>query len=1436
MKNKLIQNKPIKSSFFNWLWLIFIAVIINNIYLTNVYAKDASDSHLKQNLMHKVLVVRTNHTYKAKAESLKAESANYKIQVDSKPVTKLNDLEQAAKLFEQYDLVMFEAASKRETKKQFEKFAPVVKLSNKKFVALKWFDSKALTKGLQSSQAEKLFHYYDNGGSKNFSRMAEFLLHRVFNLNSNSIKDPIIYPEVGIYHPNSDNLIFANLKSYQAWNDSRFNSSKKHQKTIGIMMQRALVESSQTDVVDATIKAFEQKGAKVIPFFFEVSPNSSPYFHLVSKDDQSIVDVIVNFRTIHWANKRKAEFKKMGVPIIQALTYFDGDQQQWENDPQGISAGMTPFLLVLPETAGVIDPIIVAARNKVTERAEVIDYQLEHLVNKAFNQANLRHKPNNNKKITVFFWGDRDMGASFLNVPDSLHVISHKLNEQGYQINAVEPEYFTDRVNKILDPFYRDFELNNLLNDDLAELMPVDEYLTWFNQLPQKVTQPIITQWGEAKDNFMVIQRDGKHQFVLPRIRNGNMLVLRQPPRADDKDQDKMLYHKGEVPMNHYYLAAYYYARKYWNSDAIIHLGTHGSQEYLGGKERGLSRYDGPNLAVWDTPVLYPFIVDDVGEAMQTKRRGSATVLSHMTPPFAAAGLQGDSSDIHELMHQYKSLDEGGVKVKTADQIIIKCIESNICKDLDWSEEQIRADFARFLDALHDFLGELGAENQPLGLHSYGELAEKRLITSTLVQMMGAEFTQLASEFEAEVFHHKTHSHDGVTHSHAHEKKQHNNDEHYHESEEKIEDLAGFKTVSALIVEPNWHKVSHLAHESTVEAEHSHNGDPQAEHSHEEHSHKEHSHNDQTHKKHSHNDHSHNAPSQKDHSHNELSENSKNIISHKNEMSKKLKAHIEKGKMLFNNLSQIKEIDYLLAGLNGQFIPVKTGGDPIRHPESVPTGFNLYGFDPARLPTKAAYEQGKELVEQVINDYYKAHKKYPDKLAFSLWSIEAMRHYGVLESQALYAMGVKPKWSKDGRVIGTEIIAAKDLKRPRVDVVLSATGLYRDAFPNVIQRLAKAIEQVAKLKEENNSIWQNSQRIQQDLINQGYSEDEAIYLSSVRVFSNGSGQYGSGTDGPVFASDTWETDAKIAENYLSKMGAAFGSDPKRWGQQIDGLNLYAKQLSGTDIAMFSRSSNVYGMLSSDDPFEYFGSLSMAVRNLDGKSPKMLISNLRDASKGKMVAAAKFLAKELRTRQFHKRWISEMQKEGYSGAVTMSSQISNFWGWQVVDPNLVRADQWQEFHEIYVEDKLNLKINEWFEQVNPSAQAQIIERMLEAVRKNYWQASDTTKQKLVERYLKLVNTFDIFVKNEKLKAFVNQSAQGYGLNAILPEQPVSESIQQQINQQQVQQVAGQKLEKVEQTEHKSHWNTQLIISLIFCVIFILLGGILQARRSYQFSTM
>ena len=1351
-------------------------------FISNVFAEKVSDSkeYAPAPIVQSVLFISTAHTNTAKITLLKKvanERVNSHWEIEQKSAKSLleivNQPGALTTLLNQYELVILDAVSVREASAAFDSYASAIAKANSTVVAFNYLQNTSLNKGLSENEANALQDYWMNAGRRNLDNMLSYILVNISEtkkasigtLTSQKVPVPIIYPQQGIYHPALPNLIIDNLSEYK-----KIAPAKAQQPKIAVLLQRALIESEQTQLIDATIAQLEAKGAYVVPFFFELSPVSGDYSRLLQLQiikngevigQQTDVDLIINFRNIHWANQRKVEFEQFNVPVMQAMTYYSGDKKAWQEDKQGVSANMMSFTLVLPENAGVIDPMIVAAMNMTEQKVEIIDYQLEHLVNKAINVVNLKYKANQDKKLTVFVWGDKDVGASFMNIPESIEAISQRLANEGYQTSERDAKYFVENAKKILDPFYRDYQLTELIENDLAELMPIDEYLTWFNALPLEITKKINDHWGRPQDNFMAVEKSGKHFFILPRIRNGNMLIMRQPPRSDNKNDENMIYHQGIVPINHFYLAAYFYAREYWQSDAIVHLGTHGSQEYLGGKERGLSIYDQGNLAVWDTPVVYPFIVDDVGEAMQTKRRGRATVISHMTPPFAAAGLQGEIRNLHELMHQYKQLDQGGVKQKTAKQLAKLCFDTNICKDLGWQQEQIDQLFDKFIEELHIHLEALATANQPLGLHTFGFIPEQDLTISTLVQMLGNEFTQRVSEFEHNYYtenlvgEHSEQNEKAGVHSHTYHEKSHekeavlqNSDEAQQESD--ITRLSGYLTVKNYVI-------------------------------------------------------------------NAADENAQRPVAII-ELSKELQADIERGKELYQSMANIHELDAMVDFLSAKYIPVKSGGDPIRHPESLATGYNLFGFNPSRVPTQAAFEQGKELVEQMIANYYQKHQAYPDKMAFSLWSIETMRHYGVLESQVLYAMGVKPKWSNSGRVIGTEIIPYSELMRPRIDVVISATGLYRDAFPNVMQMLAKAVNQVAALKEDNNSIWLNSQKVKADLLADGVEEKEAEYLSTIRIFSNQSGDYGTGVDDAVWASDTWETDKKVSDNYLGKMGYFFGADNSRWGQKAantkgQDIQLYAKQLSGTDIAMFARSSNLFGMLSTDDPFEYFGALSLAVRNIDGKSPDMVVANLRDAISAKAEDASLFLAKELRTRMFHPRWIKELQKEGYSGAVSLASKMDNFFGWQVVAPSLIRNDQWDEYMDIYVGDKLALALDDWFKEINPAAFARMMERMLEAQRKDYWQADPERLKQLVEQYIELVNKNDLVILNDAVKSHVNELAEGFGLAPLatktMETMAANAKVQKQSNNQQLaeqkikqetklenneQQVEGQKLEK------------------------------------------
>jgi len=1300
-------------------------------------AQSATKSATK-NVERSILVLATNHVTEGKLQLVsRLASEQPRFKVNYKYLRTLEEGDSLSALVAPYDLVIFDSVSGREAEKDYARFETLVQADEKRrFLPVKVTQESKLRKGISSDQSQALFGYYYNGGEENLRRMLVFLENDLFESGSEHALPPIIFPKLGIYHPEYEKTVFNNLVDYKEWK-----RAKDGTPFIGIAMSRETIAAAETQIIDAFIKAIELRGSIAVPFYYPGN-GEGEYIDLLSIDGNVAVDNIINTRIIHWADKRRNEYEALGVPVLQVLPYTRGGQSEWEVDQAGIPAQATPFYLTMPEIAGVIDPMVISARTEDKTQTP-IDYQLDNVVSKALKLAALKHKANGEKKVAIMFYnypaGEKNASASFLNVPTSLASIFKTLKAADYRVETKPEQWFIDRTGLMLRPFHRELSYTELpglgTEEGAGGLLPMKRYLAWYNTLPQPVRNEIEDQWGAPEKSVTVAEVNGELQFIIPRTLSGNVMVLPQPPRGNRQERERAIYHDKIVPISHNYLAVYLYVREQFGADAIVHLGTHGSHEWLPGKERGLSLYDAGNMAAGDTPIIYPFIMDDVGEALQTKRRGRATVISHLTPPFAKSGLYEELVDLHELMHQYKELDEGGVKKRTQQSIVDAVEARSIDKDLAWSRADIEARFDEFLPVLHDYLADLGAQNQPLGLHTFGEVPKEEHLVSTLVQMLGKRFVEPAERYAQ-----NNHGHD---HGHNHD---------HDDDFASLHDHQGVVDYNELNRTPEFELIRYFVI-----------GDG-------------------------------------------------NIDEIKDG---ELRGLLEEAKANYANFQGIEESSALLETLSGKYVSSSNGGDPIRSPDALPSGKNLYGFDPSKIPTKEAWQSGVALMTDLIDNYHKDHSAYPDKLTFSMWSIETMRHLGVVESQVMYAMGVKPVWNDSGRVTGTEIIPYSELKRPRVDVVLSATGLYRDAFPNIMMMLAKAIEEVAKLKEDNNFVYRHAHKLKAELIAEGMDEADAEKLSTIRIFSNESGNYGTNVASASLASDTWQGEDKLAKLYLSRMGFFYGSDEKTWGERLPNVDLYGKVLSGTDAAVFSRSSNVYGLLTSDDPFQYMGGISLAVRHLDGKSPEMFISNLRDPDDSRNEPLGRFLATELRTRQFHPQWIKEIQAEGYAGTLTTLDVLNNFWGWQMVDPDNVRDDQWQAFFEVYVQDKYELNMREWYEKNNAHALAQMIERMLEAARKDYWAADAETLKALVETYTELAKKHDVFSKNEAFEEYVNEQAQGFGLVPLsaatqvdaAPAQPVPQATSQ------TQQVEGTVMEKVQQSEASEDNNAYYLVSLM-----------------------
>lgn len=1161
---------------------------------------------------------------------------------------------------------------------------------------LKVQSQRHAAKDLKEQDAKLLWQYYVNGGKKNFDHFFRYLEARVFAGSNETVPPPIVYPPQGIYHPDYEQGVFAGAHEYLAW--KKVDLARKPP-IVGIAIHQSYLASDLTAFIDHLVRRLEARGAVPIVFYAPMD-DAQGFEKLLAPDGQTIADVLITSQIMLLPDLRKTEFERLGIPVIQAMPYRRGDVPDWEKDPAGVHLMDIPFYLAQPEYAGVTDAMTTAAVRKADGQIVPIETQVEAVARKALNLVRLQRTPNADKKVALFYWnyppGETNLGASYLNVPKSLARLLKALHAGGYRVHTRTADELIPALQRLLRPYYRDNALGQLIGDGLADTLPVSKYRAWFERLPQEVRASVTARWGEPEKGSMVIKQGDQASFVIPRLNLGQLTLLPQPPRGEMRDDgEKALYHDTKSPANHYYLAVYLWARETFGAHALVHFGTHGTQEWMPGKERSPSVFDDSLLPIGDIPVVYPYIVDDVGEALQAKRRGRALIISHQTPPFAPAGLHNDLVDLHGLVHEWTSLTEGPVRDKTGERILAGAAKLNFHRDLGIGEAEAKQNFPDFLRKLHDWLHELALQAQPQGMHTLGVTKEARLRLGTVMHMLGRDFIALVDKGPDEAF---------------------------VDDYRKTAQSAPFRFLE-----------SHVGKNEPLPA----NSDP------------------------------------------------------------KLVALIEKARTWYQALEAEPEVANLLRALDGRFIPTAYGGDPIRNPDSLPTGRNLYGFDPSRVPTRAAYEAGKEAVEKLIAAHRARHGSPPKKLAFTLWSVETMRHFGALEAQALYALGVRPMWDEGGRVTGVELIPGEELGRPRIDVVLSATGLYRDHFPNVMRWLAQGVVLASKADEPGNAVRSNTARLAQQLQNAGVDPARAESWATTRIFSNETGNYGSGINDAALASGTWDHESKLAELYLARMQYAYGADPKEWGARLPQVNLYAENLNGVEAAALSRTSNLYGMLTTDDPFQYLGGVTLAVRHVTGKSPDIYISNLRETTTAKAETAAEFLARELRTRQFHPGWIEGMKREGYSGTTEMLDSLNNFWGWQVTAPDIVRADQWQEFTDVYVRDKYKLGMRAWFEQYNPAAAAQMIERMLEAVRKEYWKADRATVRELATRYRDLVERFDVRTDNHRFLGFVNAAAgtAGYGLgrpnpSGATPSRRVARAVSEPL-----QAVTGLKLERV-----------------------------------------
>ncbi|MEM9330368.1 MAG: magnesium chelatase subunit H [Pseudomonadota bacterium] len=421
--------------------------------------------------------------------------------------------------------------------------------------------------------------------------------------------------------------------------------------------------------------------------------------------------------------------------------------------------------------------------------------------------------------------------------------------------------------------------------------------------------------------------------------------------------------------------------------------------------------------------------------------------------------------------------------------------------------------------------------------------------------------------------------------------------------------------------------------------------------------------------------------------------------------SKDQESQIEKLKDVNWHLSNNRELDGILAALEGEYIKPAPSGDLLRSPDLLPTGRNIHGFDPFRIPSQFSVIDGTRQAARVLERHLEIDGKLPESIALVLWGTDNLKSEGGPIAQALALIGARPRHDSYGRIAGAELIPLNELKRPRIDVIMTLSGIFRDLLPLQAKMLAEASYLAAVADE---PVEQNF--IRKHALAYAAKENCEMEEAAYRVFSNAEGAYGSNVN-YLISSSAWSADDEIADTYTSRKCFAIsrkGKTEKR-PELLDGV------LEQVDVAYQNLDSVELGVTTIDHYFDTLGGISKAVKKAKGKEISVYISD-QTQGEGKVRTLGEQVNLETRTRSLNPKWFEGMLKHGSEGVRHIESQVTNTMGWSATTGQ-VSPWVYKKLSETYVLDE---DMRKRLAELNPAASSRMVNRLIEASERQYWE--------------------------------------------------------------------------------------------------------------------
>mgnify|MGYP000925095214 FL=1 len=657
--------------------------------------------------------------------------------------------------FEKYvsnaDILMICLMGGKDSCPDFDKLIQILPKSSKIFIqpcCTSELEIAGKYSNLKKEIWKTISEYLNYGGVDNFYNMILFLSNTFANSNYKFTK-PKHLPWEGIYHPE-----FEGTLTLEEYLQKKYDPGRP---TIGIWFHRNHWVNNNIDYIDKTIKEIERQGANAIAVFRnsrkDVDIGSLSAKETVEKffvkDKKVIIHALINmmsFSAVMMDEKNKDVFNMLDVPVIKAIVSFN-KKEEWENSFQGLNPVDIAISIAMPEFDGNLISVPVAFKDiffiDPLTGAKITKYLVEKeriskLVRISLKWIKLKLISNSQKKVAIIFHNypprNYSIGTAFgLDSPQSVINILKEMKKRGYKIDKI-PENGQQLMEEVISKATNDRNCVSIeqLYERAVGKVPLKDYNKWFERLSEKIRSQMVKSWGNPPGEMF----NYENQLIIPGIVNGNVFIGMQPPRGSLEDSSADI-HNPDLPMSHHYYAYYKWIRNVFKADAVMHIGMHGSLEWLPGKSAGLSRNCYPDAAISDLPNIYPYIINNPGEGTQAKRRSYCCIIDHMIPVMHNANTYDEMAELETQLQEYyqaKTMNPG--KLTSLRKIIWqKFKEANLNVDLNISDKEQPSDFDEFLQKLHGYLSEIKDTQIRDGLHTFGEPPSGKELIEFLVAL-----------------------------------------------------------------------------------------------------------------------------------------------------------------------------------------------------------------------------------------------------------------------------------------------------------------------------------------------------------------------------------------------------------------------------------------------------------------------------------------------------------------------------------------------------------------------------------------------------------------------------------------------------------------------------------------------------------------------------